>query len=267
VFSRFAWSYLIPPIVSAPLWSPDAPRPGITVSVVSHGQAEMVQQLLTRLSATHGGWIRRCIVTHNLSATPVEPPAAGWNFAVTELFNSRPIGFGANHNRAFAHCRSDFFCVINPDVALDGADLWESLVRTASIPGTGLAYPQVLNSDGTLQDNEREAVTPAALMRRHLLKRPDERVDWISGAFWLLPSAVYRHLGGFDEGFFMYCEDVDFCLRLRLQGWSLRRADAVVVHDASRRSRRELRHMTWHVRSLLRLWGGQALWRYRSART
>ena len=220
---------------------------------------------MLRLCKSHDGWIDRVVVIHNLPARGVEAPAQGWPFAVTELFNPAPIGFGANHNKAFAHCTSEFYCVLNPDIELVSPGLWGALVREARLPGTGLAYPKVLNPDGSTQDNERQAVTPMALLRRHLLRRPDSQIDWISAAFWLVPSTVYRRLGGFDERYFMYCEDTDFCLRLRLEGWTLRRADAVVVHDASRNSRRELRHFSWHVRSLLRLWGGSALWRYQTS--
>jgi GT2 family glycosyltransferase len=224
----------------------------------------MVQNLLLRLAESHDGWIAHVVVIHNLPALAMEAPSEGWPFAVTEVFNMVPIGFGANHNKAFEYCTSEFYCVLNPDVELVSPGLWEALVHEASVPGTGLAYPMVLNPDGSVQDNEREAVTPTALLRRHLLHRPDTKIDWISAAFWLVPSAVYRRLGGFDERYFMYCEDTDFCLRLRLEGWKLRRAEAVVVHDASRTSRKELRHFAWHVRSLLRLWGGSALWRYQT---
>jgi N-acetylglucosaminyl-diphospho-decaprenol L-rhamnosyltransferase len=59
---------------------------------------------------------------------------------------------------------------------------------------------------------------------------------------------------GFDEGYFMYCEDVDLCLRLRLQGLTLSKAPARVIHAGQRNSHRRLRHLMWHLRSLLRLW-------------
>jgi N-acetylglucosaminyl-diphospho-decaprenol L-rhamnosyltransferase len=234
----------------------------VTVSVVSHGHDEMVRRLLQRLCEHHGGWIGHLILTHNVPAPAVQPPAGGWPFRFTELSNPRPAGFGANHNRAFASCSTDFFCVLNPDVELSEDALWGELVRHARLPGTGLAYPVLLNPDGSRQDSERETVTPAALLARHLLKRPPRRIDWISAAFWLVPAAVYRRLGGFDEGFFMYCEDTDFCLRLRLGGWTLRRADVALVHHAVRGSRKPGRHLAWHLRSLLRLWSGQVLRRY-----
>lgn len=224
----------------------------------------MVQQLLLRLAESHHGWLERCVVTHNLPALAVEPPPGGWPFPVVELFNPVPKGFGANHNRAFMHCSSAFFCVLNPDVELASPEVWEKLVRDASLPGVGLAYPQVLNPDGTTQDNEREAVTPLALLRRHLLRQGTRRIDWVSGAFWVVPSSVYRRLGGFDERYFMYCEDVDFCLRLQLAGWKLAAADAAIIHDASWGSRRPGRHMAWHLRSLLRLWAGPPIRQYQA---
>ena len=225
----------------------------------------MVAQLLRQLCEHHAGWIAHCIVTHNIEAAPLQPPAQGWPFRFTELFNEQPVGFGANHNRAFQHCASDFFCVLNPDVELAEADVWRALTEAAAAPETGLAYPTLLNSDGSRQDNEREAVTPVALLRRHLLRQPQRRVDWVSAAFWLVPSLVWRRLGGFDEGFFMYCEDTDFCLRLRLAGLALRRADAAVVHQAMRGSRWPGRQLVWHLNSLARLWSGQVLWRYVAA--
>ncbi len=226
----------------------------------------MVAHLLRQLCENHGGWIEHCIVTHNIADPPLQAPPQGWPFRFTELFNSEPAGFGANHNRAFLHCASEFFCVLNPDVDLSGRPgLWRALMAEAGTPATGLVYPTLLNPDGSRQDNEREAVTPIALLRRHLLRQPQRRVDWVSAAFWMVPAGVWRQLGGFDEGFFMYCEDTDFCLRLRLAGLSMRRADTAVVHQAMRGSRWPGRQLVWHLNSLARLWSGQVLWRYVAA--
>ena len=71
-------------------------------------------------------------------------------------------------------------------------------------------------------------------------------------------------LGGFDARYFMYCEDVDLCLRLRLQGWQLVRAAAQVQHQGSRASRRAWQPLAWHIHSLLRLWASPVFWRART---
>jgi hypothetical protein len=79
----------------------------------------------------------------------------------------------------------------------------------------------------------------------------------------VLNSAAFRSVGGFDERFFMYCEDTDLCLRMQLAGWRVRYvSDVQVVHAARRHSHRTVRYMVWHVASLMRLWTSGVFWSY-----
>jgi GT2 family glycosyltransferase len=240
------------PIVSA--CSTASGEQAVTISIVSHGHGDWVERLLAQLCTLHGGHIQHVVLTHNLPSEPVATPTGGWPFRFTELFNTDPAGFGANHNRAFSHCSSGFFCVLNPDVELSDGSVWARLLECLQRPAVGCAYPLLLNPDGSPQENERELVTPLALLRRHLLKRPQRRVDWVSAAFWLVRTSAWRSLGGFDERYYMYCEDVDFCLRLQLAGWQLARAEVAAGHNASWASRRLGPHLAWHLRSIARLW-------------
>lgn len=210
---------------------------------------------MRQLSLSHAGLIAHVVLTHNLPGAPVKAPAGGWPFRLTELFNTTPQGFGANHNQAFARCDTEFFCVLNPDIQLPDPAIWPRMLDSAGQPGVGCAYPTLFNGDGSRQENERELVTPAALFRRHLLRRPQRAVHWVSAAFWLVRSKVWGDLGGFDERYFMYCEDADFCVRLQLAGWRLAHSPTAAVHEASWASRRFGRHFAWHLRSMLRLWG------------
>ncbi len=69
----------------------------------------------------------------------------------------------------------------------------------------------------------------------------------------LFRSEVYSELAGFDERYFLYYEDVDLCRRLRRRGYDVRLLPSVsAVHDARRESRRSLRHLRWHLASMLR---------------
>lgn len=230
------------------------------MSIVSHGHGDLLAPLVAQLCA--GGQIEHLVITHNLPAAALARPAEGWPFRFTEIFNALPAGFGANHNRAFERADTALFCVLNPDVSLDDPKVWAELAACAGQAGAGCVFPTLLNADGTRQDNVRAAVTPWALFRRRVLGRPEQRVDWASAAFWVVPSAIYRELGGFDERFFMYCEDVDFCLRLQLKGWRLVQAPTQAWHLAHRSSHRQWRHLFWHIRSLLRLWMGAPLRQY-----
>lgn len=223
---------------------------------------------------------RRVILTFNVPEPALRAVLGGrsWPFELVMVDNVHPCGFGANHNRAFALDRerapSGSFAVLNPDIRWRANPL-PSMLRMLDVgANVGLVYPVQLGVDGEPQDHERLVPTPARLWARY---RPggraaelgaDQAPEWVNAAFVLLRHEAFAAVGGFDEGYYMYCEDVELCLRLQLAGWRLARADqAVVEHAARRASRREPRHLAWHVASLVRLWRSRTLqaWRDRQA--
>lgn len=248
----------------------------ITVSIVSHGHGPLVSALLDQLAALREQGARaaprRVLLTLNQPEAALQATLQQrhWPFELVLIDNAAAVGFAINHNRAFEHDRtlgaSAAFAVLNPDVRWSGnpfASLWDTL---QAHPGAGCAYPVQLDAQGVPQDSERLLPTPWRLLRRHGGGRRHEvgaarASDWVNAAFMLLRSQAFAQLGGFDEGYHMYCEDVDLCLRMQLAGWQLVRADsAVVEHAAERASRRRPRHFIWHLRSLFRLWRSSA-WR------
>lgn len=233
----------------------------LVVSVVSHGDAGQVRTLLERLAEQTEPMPARVVVTWNIP----EAQAPGladrrWPFELIEIRNHRPKGFGANHNQALAGAAESFVGVLNPDVSWSQPGVFDALCRAAGSQGVGCAYPAQRDASGQPQDHVREVPTPVALWRRHMRGQADRRAEWVNAACWVVPSGVWRRLGGFDEAYHLYCEDVDFCLRVRRAHLGLAQADAMVVHEARRASRRHWRHFTWHVTSLLRLWTSAAFW-------
>lgn len=235
-------------------------------------------ELLALLSRSSGHWISRVWITLNI----VEPDLAlalacsdaDWHgkLDVRLIHNGKPQGFGANHNQAFLQEQSQqspapYFVVMNPDISWN-REPWPEMLQAVSQEGVGCVYPRQVDPHGTLQDYVRRVPTPWALLCRYLggaqdRRRPSATPDWANAALLLFRSGTYRQLQGFDESYHMYCEDVDICLRLQLAGYRLVEAsDACVVHDARRASRRDLRHLGWHVRSLLRLWHSPAYRQY-----
>lgn len=250
--------------------------PALAISIVSHGHGSQVDGLLHALAGLHEPALRRVILTLNLP----EPDWAArwhgpvWPFELLLRENPVPLGFGANHNRAFAADSQrqgglPLFAVLNPDLQLRGNPLVPMLRAMQRQPQAGAVYPMQVDAAGQPQDHQRLLPTPARLLRRHLLRRrhelaPGQRPDWVNAAFLLLRRSAYAQLGGFDEGFHMYGEDVDLCLRLQLAGWQLQAVDqALVVHQAQRASRRDLQHTLWHLHSLWRLWGSTVWQSYR----
>ncbi len=231
----------------------------LVVSVVSHGHGPLVQRLLWQLAQYSATTVARVLLTLNIpEPEPIAPPE-GWPFVLQILHNPQPIGFGGNHNRALQQVAEPFVCILNPDVELIGPkDPFAALLDTAAQAGTGCAYPVQLNAQGQVQDSERALPSPAALWRRRVLRQQEQRVDWVNGACMVLPTPVWQQLGGFDSRYFMYCEDVDLCLRLRLAGLALLRAPVAVRDAGQRASQRHWLHTWWHIRSLLRLWGSDS---------
>lgn len=226
----------------------------LVVSVVSHGHHALVQSLLHSLSHCCTGTVSRVVLTLNLPERLPVAPAAGWPFVLQTVRNVHPLGFGANHNRALTGVSESFVCILNPDVQLAGVDPLAVMVRVAGQAGVGCAYPTQVDASGVPQDSERALPTPTALLRRRIGRRPELCVDWVNAACLVLPAQVWRNAGGFDASYFMYCEDVDLSLRLRLAGLTLVRAPVQVVHAGQRDSHRRWSHLRWHVKSLWRLW-------------
>lgn len=232
----------------------------LTASVVSHGHGEMVSRLVAQLLLLPE--VGRVVVTLNV-AESLDLPESD---RIVLKVNPKPQGFGANHNAAFAHADSPFFCVLNPDIELL-ANPFPKLLADLEHDRAGLCAPLILGADGHVEDSARRFMTPWRILLRKLglasgayrlvvgAKQPIYP-EWVAGMFMLFNSETFQMLGGFDEAYFMYCEDADLCTRLWLKGDKvLLRPTVPVIHKAQRASRRSLRHLLWHLVSMVRYFG------------
>jgi N-acetylglucosaminyl-diphospho-decaprenol L-rhamnosyltransferase len=170
-------------------------------------------------------------------------------------------GYGEAINAGARHARGEFFAVLNADIRFLAADTVSRLAHHFMHSQVGLVAPALELLDGSLQDSARRTPTPLNLMFRRWIG--DERgwvrrggdVEWTVGAFWLVRRSAWERLGGFDERYFLYFDDVEYCHRLRAAGWSVRFDPTVrAIHAFGAASRRPLtawatRH---HIRSAQR---------------
>ena len=240
----------------------------LVISIVSHGHGPELQPLLEQLAGLPDGERpQRVVLTQNVPEAEPGAPAGGWPFALQLVRNPSPQGFGANHNQALRDAPEQVFCVLNPDVRLiPGENALAQLCAAAVQDGVGCAYPVQVDAAGRVQDSERALPTPQALWRRRALGRAETQVDWVNAACMVLPRKAWEQVGGFDTGYFMYCEDVDLCLRLQLAGWRLQRVPARMVHAGQRASSRQWRHLCWHLQALGRLWTSASYRQWRALR-
>lgn len=228
----------------------------VTVSIVSHGHGAMVWRLIDQLLVLREP--PRIILTLNVP----EPVPENVDSRVMLVRNDHPKGFGANHNAAFAYCDTEFFCVLNPDIELIG-DPFPALCAELKQGAAGLCAPLILGADNRIEDSVRQFMTPWRMILRKLgivgagpvpvIDGPPVYPDWVAGMFMLFDTRAYRQVGGFDTAYFMYCEDADICTRLWRAGMQVMVCPAVqVIHHAQRASRRDMRHLRWHVASMIR---------------
>ena len=244
---------------NSPRQEPERPRvsppANILISVVSHNQGRLVENLWRDFSH-HAPKLPICL-TLNVPEPSIDPQG----LSVTLRVNAQPKGFGANHNAALKNSQANFFCILNPDIhLLDNP--FPRLIEALNKPSVALVAPRIMDTRGHLQDSARRFPTLLDLLRKwrglddgRIVVHDQEPVSvpWVAGMFLLVRADAFLSIGGFDEKFFLYYEDVDLCARLRQAGWQIHLCPAVtVVHDAQRSSHKNWRYARWHLSSLIR---------------
>jgi N-acetylglucosaminyl-diphospho-decaprenol L-rhamnosyltransferase len=232
----------------------------ISISIVSHGQAELLGDLLVDLARISNQSSFEVILTKNIPEQ-FTFAADDFPFQLRVLENSHPKGFGANHNAALRQAIGSHFCVMNPDIRVH-ENPFPSLL-SAMKADVAVIAPLIVAPDGRVEDSVRRFPTPFNLFAKlmgisdgsYLVPNHGKPypADWVGGMFMLFDREAYKSVNGFDEAFFLYYEDVDICTRL----WKVRRKilanpQVSVIHDARRTSRHNLRYIAWHFESMVR---------------
>ncbi|MBN2003328.1 MAG: glycosyltransferase family 2 protein [Anaerolineae bacterium] len=274
------------------------PAPTLSVIIVSWNVRDLLRRALTSVYAS---WGERpgleVIVVDNASQDDSVAMVRQEFPQVHLIVNSQNHGYGAANNRGLAIASGEFVLVLNPDIeALD--DALPRLVSCAQAqPDAGMLGPHLLWPDGKTQSSRRrfptlpvlflestwyEALAPRKLLQRYYVQdqtdTASQDVDWITGAAMLTRRAVIASVGGFDEGFFMYSEELDWCRRVKEAGWRVSYCpDAHIVHHEGKSSEQVVaaRHIYFQsskvyytrkyhgaaIAETLRLWLlGQYLW-------
>jgi len=157
------------------------------------------------------------------------------------LANSENVGFTRGNNQALAVAQGHYLFLLNPDTELRPGALQTLIDYMDAHPRVGIVGPRLFYGDGTPQSSRRRFPTLAtaflestklqqwfprkrALTRYYMLDTPDDatqEVDWINGAAMFARREMYEQIGGFDEAFFMYSEELDWCYRAKQAGWQI----------------------------------------------
>lgn len=234
-------------------------RHSISISIVSHGQGDLVKQLLGDLEAlTHQDLISEIILTLNI---PEKNDFKFDSLPLRIVINDNPKGFAANHNAAFKLSQGNYFCVLNPDIRLIDNPFIQLITHLNEL-NLGMIAPSIVDANGQFEDSVRKFPTFTRLLKRLFFGKHDvyhfekkEKMvypDWVGGMFMLFDNKAYQAVNGFDEQYFLYYEDVDICLRLWKAGLAIAVVPQVSVsHHAQRQSHKQLKYLRWHLISML----------------
>ncbi|MFN3689658.1 MAG: glycosyltransferase family 2 protein [Fimbriimonadales bacterium] len=213
----------------------------LTVQIVNWNAREPLRAALRSLLAHPPQFDYEIIVLDNASSDGSVPMLEKEFPEVKCIVSERNLGFSRGHNLAARAAQGEYLLILNPDTeVLPGA--LDALVAYAERhPEVGIIGPKILNPDGSLQYSCRRFPNPVAALfrntplgrlfpnnpytREYLMTDWDHNstreVDWVSGAALFIRRAVFEQLGGFDEQFFMYCEDMDLCYRAWQAGYKV----------------------------------------------
>ncbi len=223
------------------------------IIIVTYNSQACIGELLESLVGSGADSI---VVVDNGSSDTTVPLIEGW--PGVGLVRSTNVGYAGGVNRGVrAVPDADAYLVLNPDLVVYPG-LIPALMTALVDPGVGLVVPQVLGTDGHRQDSlRREPSIPRALglnwtgmeLFSEYVKGDDAYlmpcdVDWALGAAIMFTRECYEAIGPWDESFFLYSEETDFCLRARDAGWRTRFVpEAVVVHHEGGSGRSDATHV------------------------
>ncbi|MGR5410985.1 glycosyltransferase family 2 protein [Vibrio sp. PNB22_8_1] len=240
----------------------------VFISVVSHGHSSLIQELRC-LNQLCEDFI--VVVKSNIAGDDFNELASHDNvFWINEAFGK---GFGQNNNLVFSFCQQelgmkeeDYFVVFNPDVHMETSELSKLIYLMENEKSKLSAINLYKDKQQSEYDNSIRMFPSLPQFVKSFLgfgndsildkSKISERtkVDWAAGSFLAFTAEHYRALGGFDESYFMYCEDIDICFRSNKIGESVIYYPQVHAYHLAKHANRKLlsKHFLWHVSSVAR---------------
>ncbi len=179
------------------------------------------------------------------------------DFPQVRLFaQSENVGYTKGNNIGLAQAQAHYMLLLNPDTEIIGDALGDMISYLVANPTVGIVGPHTLNTDLTTQSSRRLFPTPLTgffestwlqpyapkrlLQAFYVQDAPDNAVldvDWVQGSALMARRRIYEQIGGLDEGFVMYCEELDWCKRAKSKDWRVVfLGTAQIVHHGGKSS-------------------------------
>jgi len=227
--------------------SPSSPR--VSVVLVNFNDRQHLEACLSSLRMGASPLAYDVTLVDNASADGSAEMAASRFPEVRLIRNTVNVGFGRANNQAAAESRAEFLLFLNTDTVM-GAGAVAALVKEMQRDSrAGAAGPALIRAPGRYQVSfGRRVDFLAQLLQKTVINpyrkiqlrfaRKTRKTGWLSAACLLCRREAFAAVGGFDERFFIYFEDIDLCFRMRKAGWRLLHVpSARVVHEGGATTR------------------------------
>jgi N-acetylglucosaminyl-diphospho-decaprenol L-rhamnosyltransferase len=244
----------------------------LAVVIVNYNAGAYLERCLASLEVHRGDLAVDVLVIDNASQDGSHVDAAARHPGTRLVENAENVFLSPAWNQGIRETDAPFLLLLNPDAEIWRGTLADLVAVARAHPRAGIVGPRVLNPDGTVYASGRafpsvkDAVGHAFLgtlrpdnpfTRRYQLGGWDRatarEVDWVSGCCMLMPREALEAVGGFDEVFPLYGEELDMASRLRDAGWSVLYTPAVeVIHEIGVSTGRSRRMLVIHSDSVFR---------------
>ena len=234
-------------------------RPDISIIIVSHEGRDKVLDVLRAAHAKAGPIDVEWLVVDS-GSTDGTPDAVEREFPHVAVTRRPNIGFAAANNIALAAARGRYLLALNPDMEIVDGTLADLVAEMDRRPEVGVGSAVTHYPDGTLHATIRRFPSPTRQLGEALLLNrlsalrwlqeeemrldayeTEQSADWLVGGFLLVRREAFEQAGGFDERFFLFSEETDWCLRIRAAGWDIRHFPTMrLTHHTGRAARPDL---------------------------
>ena len=248
------------------------PEAELAVVIVNFNTGAYLERCLASIDAHRGVVALDVLVIDNASRDGSHLDAVARHPRTRLIENRENVYLSPAWNQGLRETDAPFVLLLNPDAELWRGTLAELVAVARAHPRAGIVGPRILNPDGTVYASGRafpdltDAIGHAFLgtlrpdnpfTRRYQLGGWDRtsarEVDWVSGCAMLMPRAALEAVGGFDEAFPLYGEELDMASRLRDAGWSvLFTPEVEVIHEIGVSTGRSRRTLVMHSDSVFR---------------
>lgn len=212
----------------------------LSVVIVSYHVKDLLHQCLCSVERAIEGIDADIWVVDNASTDGTVDMVKQWHPGVKLIASLENLGFGKANNLAASQSDAEHILFLNPDTVVPEDHLMEALAVMDADPGIGSMGCRMIDGSGEfLPESKRGMPTPMIALYRliglsklwpkhasygryywgHLPEDENGDVDIHCGAWMWVRKAILDKLGGFDEAFFMYGEDIDLSFRIQCEGW------------------------------------------------